>query len=125
VFAACTDPEPLARWFGPSEFTVGSLDFPARVGESYRIEMKPPEGDPFFIAGQFLEVEAPAGLAFTFRYEDPDPDDIENTARLAFRQVGDVTNVRLTQEPFKTEERLALHRDGWGDSFDKLERLFR
>ena len=29
----------------------------------------------------------------------------------------------LTQGLFKTEARRALHRDGWGDSFDKLERL--
>jgi hypothetical protein len=29
----------------------------------------------------------------------------------------------LEQGPFKTEARRALHRDGWTDSFDKLERL--
>jgi hypothetical protein len=29
----------------------------------------------------------------------------------------------LTQGLFKTEARLKLHRDGWTDSFDKLEAL--
>jgi hypothetical protein len=29
----------------------------------------------------------------------------------------------LTQGPFKNEARRALHRDGWTDSFDKLEQL--
>jgi uncharacterized protein YndB with AHSA1/START domain len=125
VFAAFADPERLARWWGPQGFTIPSLDFPARVGETYRIEMRPPEGDPFYLTGEFLEVEAPARLAFSFRWEDPDPDDVVNTARLSFREAGDSTDTRLTQAPFKTEARLTLHREGWGDSFDKLERLLR
>jgi uncharacterized protein YndB with AHSA1/START domain len=123
VFAAFADPEQLARWWGPKGFTVRGLDFPTRVGETYRIEMQPPEGSSFFLTGEFREVEPPARLAFTFRYEDPDPDDVENTVSLAFREVGDATDARLTQEPFKTAARLALHRDGWGDSFDRLEAL--
>lgn len=123
VFAALTDPEQLASWFGPEGFTMPSLEFPARVGESLRLELKPPDGDTFFIAGEFLEVDAPALLAFTFRYEDPDPDDVENTVRLSFREAGDSTDAHLTQAPFKTEARLGLHREGWGDSFDRLERV--
>jgi uncharacterized protein YndB with AHSA1/START domain len=125
VFAAFTDPERLARWWGPEGFTIPSLDYPARVGEAYRIEMQPPDGPPFFLAGEFLQVEAPARLAFTFRWEDPDPDDIENIATLTSRHSGDSTDVHLHQAPFRTEARLELHREGWGDSFDKLERLFR
>jgi uncharacterized protein YndB with AHSA1/START domain len=37
--------------------------------------------------------------------------------------MGASTTAVLRQGPFKTEERRALHREGWGDSFDKLERL--
>ena len=85
--------------------------------------MQPPEGEPFSLAGEFREVDAPELLVFTFRWEDPDPDDIENTATLLFVDRGDATEVRLTQAPFASEDRFALHRDGWGDSFDKLERL--
>jgi uncharacterized protein YndB with AHSA1/START domain len=125
VFGAFTDSEQLARWWGPRGFGIPSLDFPARVGEPYRIEMQPPEGAPFFLSGEFLEVEAPARLSFSFRWEDPDPDDVENTATLGFRGAGDATEMTLIQEPFRTEARLALHREGWGDSFDKLERLIR
>ena len=35
-----------------------------------------------------------------------------------------VTAVSFTQGPFRTDARRALHRDGWTDSFDKLERVF-
>jgi uncharacterized protein YndB with AHSA1/START domain len=37
VFAAFSDPNELARWWGPAGFSTPSLDLQARVGESYRI----------------------------------------------------------------------------------------
>jgi uncharacterized protein YndB with AHSA1/START domain len=123
VFGAFIDPNELAKWWGPEGFTAPSLEFDARVGESYRIEMQPPEGDPFYLTGEFREVDPPARLAYTFIWEDPDPDDVETVARLSFRGLGESTEIALTQGPFKTEARRALHRDGWRDSFDKLERL--
>ena len=58
---------------GPEGFTTPSLEFGPRVGESYRIEMQPPEGDSFYLTGEFREVDPPARLAFTFIWEDPDP----------------------------------------------------
>jgi uncharacterized protein YndB with AHSA1/START domain len=122
AFAAFRDPGQLAGWWGPQGFTVASLRFEPRVGERYRIEMQPPDGDPFHLTGEFREVEPPARLAFTFSYEDPDPDDVETLVTLSFRDLGESTEVVFAQGPFKTEARRVLHREGWGDSFDKLER---
>jgi uncharacterized protein YndB with AHSA1/START domain len=123
VFAAFSDRGRLVRWWGPEGFTTRSLQFEPRVGERYRIEMQPPEGDPFWLTGEFREVDPPARLAFTFVWEDPDPDDVETLVVLTFRDLGESTKLGLEQGPFKTEARRALHRDGWSDSFDKLERL--
>jgi uncharacterized protein YndB with AHSA1/START domain len=123
VFAAFSDPKELVKWWGPEGFTTPSLTFEARVGESYRIEMQPPEGDPFYLTGEFREVDPPARLAYTFVWEDPDPDDVGTLVELSFRDLGEATEVAFTQGPFKTEARRALHRDGWRDCFNKLERL--
>jgi uncharacterized protein YndB with AHSA1/START domain len=123
VFEAFTDADVLSQWWGPEGFTIPNLDFDPRAGEKYRIEMQPPEGDAFHLIGEFREVEPPARLAFTFIWAEPDPDDVETLAALEFRDLGDSTGIALTQGAFKTQGRLALHRDGWGDSFDKLERL--
>lgn len=123
VFEAFTDPNELARWWGPEDFSVPSLDFDPRPGQSYRIEMRPPEGDVFYLTGEFRVVDPPSRLAYTFRWEDPDPDDVETLVDLSFRDLGESTQVVLTQGPFKTEARRALHRDGWTDSFNKLEAL--
>ena len=123
VFGAFTDPDELAKWWGPRGFSVPSLEFEPRVGETYRIEMKPPEGQRFHLTGEFREVDPPARLTFTFVWDPPDPDDVETLVALSFRDLGDSTEVALTQGPFKTEDRCALHRDGWTDSLDKLQRV--
>jgi uncharacterized protein YndB with AHSA1/START domain len=123
VFAAFTDPNELKKWFGPQGFTVPSAQVDPHVGGAYRLEMRPPEGDAFYLGGQFREIDPPARLVFTFAYEDPDPDDVENVVELSFRSRGAETEVAFTQGPFRTEARRRLHEDGWRDSFDKLERL--
>ena len=123
VFAAFSDPDKLAKWWGPEDLTVPSLEFDPRVGASYRLEMQPPGGDPFYLTGEFREVDPPVRLAFTFVYEDPDPDDVDTLVELSFRDLGESTEVVFTQGPFRTAARRALHRDGWTDSFDKLEQF--
>jgi uncharacterized protein YndB with AHSA1/START domain len=124
VFAAFSDPTELVKWWGPQGFTVPSLQFKARVGATYRIKMQPPEGDPFYLTGEFREVDPPARLAYTFVWEEPDPDDVETLVDLSFRELGRSTAVSFKQAPFRTDARRALHHDGWTDGFEKLERLF-
>jgi uncharacterized protein YndB with AHSA1/START domain len=123
VFRAFSAPDELAKWWGPEGFTARSLEFNPRVGDSYRIEMQPPEGDAFYLTGEFREVDPPAHLAYTFVWEPPDPDDVETLLELTFRDLGESTEVVLNQGPFKTEARRELHRNGWADSFDKLEQF--
>jgi uncharacterized protein YndB with AHSA1/START domain len=122
VFRAFTAPDELAQWWGPEGFTIPSVEIDPQLGGRYRIEMRPPEGDAFFLSGEFREVDPPRRLAYTFAWEDPDPDDTETLVDLSFRDLGDSTEVTLNQDPFRTEARLELHRDGWTDTLDKLER---
>jgi uncharacterized protein YndB with AHSA1/START domain len=123
VFERFTDPSELARWWGPEGFSTPSMNYEPRVGESYRIEMQPPEGDAFHLAGEFRAVDPATRLAFSFNWEPPDPDDVETVVELSFSDRGESTEVVLSQGPFKTEARHALHRDGWTDSFNRLEAL--
>jgi uncharacterized protein YndB with AHSA1/START domain len=54
-------------------------------------------------------------------WQPPDTDDVETLVELSFRDLGDSTEVAFTQGDFKTESRRQLHRDGWADTFDRLE----
>jgi uncharacterized protein YndB with AHSA1/START domain len=85
--------------------------------------MQPPDGDLFHLAGEYLDVDPPARLAFTFRYEEPDPDDRETTVTLSFADLGDSTEIALDQRTFATEARRALHEQGWSDSLQRLEEV--
>jgi uncharacterized protein YndB with AHSA1/START domain len=123
VWGCFTDPGRLASWWGPRGFSIPSLDFEPAPGRGYRIQMQPPEGDAFFLAGEFRVVDPEARLAFTFNWEPANPDDVETVADLAFRGQDDATEVRLEQGSFRTEERRELHRGGWTESFDKLQEL--
>ena len=121
VFAAFTHPDRLRHWWGPVGFTVPDVTLDARAGAAYRIEMQPPEGDPFHLTGEIREVDPPARLAYTFTWEPPDPDDVETLVELSFAERGDATEAGLTQGVFKTEARRELHERGWTDTFDRLE----
>jgi uncharacterized protein YndB with AHSA1/START domain len=123
VFKACTDPDELAKWWGPRGFTAPNVEIDLRVGGRYRIAMQPPDGELFYLSGEFLEVDAPVRLAYTFRWEDPDPDDQETVVTLSFADLGDSTELVFTQKSFATEARRALHEDGWSDSLERLQEL--
>ena len=123
VFRALTGPEELATWWGPRGFTTPEIELELRVGGRYRFTMQPPDGDRFHLAGEFLEVAPPRRLAYTFRWEEPVPDDRETVVTLTLDDAGDGTELSVRQGEFATEERLALHRGGWSDSLDKLSAL--
>ena len=122
-YRALSDPRELAKWWGPRGFTAPSVEFDPRVGASYRIAMQPPDGNLFYLSGEFREVDPPARLAYTFRWDPPDPDDRQTVVALSLQDRGERTEVLLTQGGFATAERLALHEEGWIDSFGRLEQV--
>jgi uncharacterized protein YndB with AHSA1/START domain len=123
VFAALTGPADLARWWGPAMFTTPELELDLRVGGRYRFTMQPPVGDRFHVSGEFLAIDPPSRLAYTFRWDEPTPDDRETVVTVTLHDAGAVTDLTVRQGDFATEERLALHRSGWTDSLDKLSAL--
>ena len=123
VFRALSEPATLAKWWGPAGFTTPEIELDLEVGGGYRFGMQPPDGELFHLAGEFLELDPPRRLAYTFRWEEPDPDDRETIVTLSLDDVGAATRLSLRQGEFATEARLELHRDGWTDSLVKLREL--
>jgi uncharacterized protein YndB with AHSA1/START domain len=124
IFGLFTQPTELARWWGPHGFTTPEIHLDVRVGGSLRLTMQPPDGEPFHLSGEFLEIESPSRLTFTFRWDEPVPDDRETVVALTLDSRGARTTVlTLAQGEFATEERLELHRSGWADSFEKLDAI--
>ena len=123
VFRMNVEPDLFAQWFGPKGFAATSVDFDVRVGGGYRITMQPPDAEAFLLLGEFREIEPGTRLAYTFRYEPPDPDDRDTVVVLSFGDLRDATAVTVEQGTFATEGRRALHERGWTESLDRLEEL--
>lgn len=123
IFQALTDPAELAKWWGPSGFTTPEIEIDPKIGGSYRLGMQPPDGELFHLAGEFLEIDPPTRLAYSFRWEEPDPDDRETVVRVTLDAVADRTRLSLWHGVFATEARLALHKSGWTDSLKELSEL--
>jgi uncharacterized protein YndB with AHSA1/START domain len=120
VFAACVEPEKLAEWWGPAGFTTRTVHLDVRDGGRYRITMEPPEGEVFHLRGAYSEVDPPRRLAYTFEWEEPDPDDQETLVTLSFFDNPEGTKLVLDQGPFATEARYALHEVGWTETLERL-----
>ncbi|KRE50572.1 activator of HSP90 ATPase [Arthrobacter sp. Soil736] len=123
VFNLLTEPADLVKWWGPHGFTTPEAELNLVVGGGYRFSRKPPDGEEFHLAGEFLEIEPPSRLAYTFRWEEPTPDDRETVVTLTLEALDNGTEVTLAQGTFATAERLELHRSGWTEGFEKLRLL--
>jgi uncharacterized protein YndB with AHSA1/START domain len=123
VFRRMTDPAELVEWWGPDGFATPEAVVDLAVGGSYRLTMQPPHGSSFHLAGVFLEIDRPNRLSYTFRWEEPLPDDRETVVVLVLHPVDGGTEVALSQRGFATHERLLLHRDGWTQALGKLRTL--
>lgn len=73
VFEAFTKPEHLKRWMGPRTLTMVSCVSDLRVGGSWRMVHRAPDGQEFGLHGEFREIVRPERIVRTFVFE-PLPD---------------------------------------------------
>jgi uncharacterized protein YndB with AHSA1/START domain len=122
TFDAWTTVEVLRRWWpaGPGWDTpVAELD--ARVGGRLRLVMRDPDGVEFGGEGQYLAIERPHRLAFTWRWDTAALGTHDQLIEVTFTDNGgDSTTVTLTNSGLTAAEE-PLHREGWDASFDNLD----
>ena len=126
LFRAWTDPNELRHWWRMEgegwSFAEASIDL--RVGGRYRLGMTSPDGKTHVAVGQYVEVERPARLAFTWDWEEPAARVGETLVTVEFKPAaGDKTEVVLTHERFAEAERMASHERGWGQLLRLLDHL--
>ncbi len=124
VFDAWTDPEQARHWMCPVGATVPDLTLEARVGGRLRLVMRV-DGKDFIHLGEFLEVERPRRLVFTWitmytRYRKSivtvDFEPVDDRTELHDR-----TEIRITHVLLPDEEIADAHRKGWEGLLDHLE----
>jgi uncharacterized protein YndB with AHSA1/START domain len=118
VFKAWTEPERLAKWWGPQGFTLLLLEIDMRPGGTWRACMRGPDGTNYWQHGVCRELVPPERLAYTLVW-DSDPEH-EMLVTVVFAERGAKTEMTFSQRPFKSVETRDSHRDGWSSSFDRL-----
>lgn len=112
MWALWTDQEHAARWMRPSitefEPTIASID--ARPSGTYRFEMITKDGSVRAVSGQFVEVEEPSRLVFTWSWDDSDE---ESLVEVLLSDVGDGTKVSIAHTKLDSQESAEQHKDGW------------
>lgn len=132
VWRAWTDPEHLARWWGPHGFTAPYCAWDARPGRAIRVHMRGPKGSPFDfdmpMGGHFEEVRPPEHLVFVTTAmpdEDGRPQlEVRHTVDFAEEDGGTRITLRavvIRAEPDAANAVAGMER-GWSESLEKLER---
>jgi uncharacterized protein YndB with AHSA1/START domain len=122
VFDLWTEPNFIRQWFGGLDTEVQEVLMDLRPGGKYSIRVQTEEG-PSTISGEFLEVEAPARLVYTWRLDSAQGSLPVTTVEVEFKPRGDQTEVMIKHGPFPQPEAKILHTDGWQACFEGLEQL--
>ncbi len=121
VFKAWTEPNHIARWWGPQGFTTISCQMDVRVGGAYRFGMRSPQGTEYWKRGIYREIVEPERIVFTFAWEDADGDPgHELMTIVTFVEDGAKTRLTLRQATFETNERRDDHVTGWASCLERF-----
>jgi uncharacterized protein YndB with AHSA1/START domain len=69
VYRALTEGEYLRRWWGPRRLEIVECEIDLRIGGSWRIVHRAPDGMEFAFHGEFLELDPPHRRVGTFVWE--------------------------------------------------------
>jgi len=122
VYAAWTDPEKIAHWFGPSKVKAGSVqaEIDLRVGGRYRISFESGDGEYFQVDGVYREVTPNVRIAFSWAWHTTP--ERESQVTVSLQPDGGGTLLTLHHEQFFDEAARDGHERGWSDILGKLER---
>ncbi|TGL23982.1 hypothetical protein EHQ46_02300 [Leptospira yanagawae] len=141
VWEVWTNPLHLEKWWGPKGFTNPTVEFDFKVGGSYRIVMRSPEGIDYPVLGKFLEITPYESFVMSDLVEEHPEEWVKEVQKMAgvtgdrsilnsklrvlFVEQKDFTQVILITEFMNNQIRDGFAKsgmkEGWSQSFEKLE----
>jgi uncharacterized protein YndB with AHSA1/START domain len=95
VWKALSEPEHVARWWGPHGHRNRVLAFDWRVGGKWRIESTMPDGEVIVFFGEYREIVKPEKVTQTFSF-DQLPEGAHSVDTVMLEDHGDKTIYRAT-----------------------------
>lgn len=119
VFAAWTEPDRVVRWLCPYGLRLSVEQMEVRPGGRYRWRMQGDSGENNLISGEYLVVEPPRTLEFTWtvrllRSGADHADEVDDSrVRVTLAAAGSGTRLRLTHSHLPSASAVQGHRRGW------------
>lgn len=136
VWKAWTVPERVKQWWGPRGFTCPVCQMDLRLGGRYLNCLRSPGGHDYWSAGAYLEIVPMERLEYIDSFSDPGGNvvpasrygimgdlPLEMRVRATFEDREGATVMRVEHIGLPEGEQTEAARQGWGQSFDKLEEL--
>jgi uncharacterized protein YndB with AHSA1/START domain len=123
VWAAWTEPEKIARWFGPAQTNDGSVraELDVRVGGRLRASFTTADGEYHEVGGVYREVVPNQRLVFSWAWHSTP--ERESLVTVTLKPDGAGTLLTLQHEQFFDQAAADGHRYGWTGSLDRLEKV--
>lgn len=122
VFTAWTQADQIMKWWGPADVSCPQCEVDLRVGGRYRIANLLPNGSIIWIIGQFLRVEQPNLLEYSWQSgTDPqfDPDAAQRVT-VRFLPKGTKTEIVVEHSHIPDAQTRSNHNFGWLGCLDGL-----
>lgn len=126
VFAAFSQAEALSAWLSPDPSISMRVDeFNFAPEGRYACTFLPPDGSELLLNGQFLTIDPPNFLSFTWEWLHPDPHaGVQSMVQIWFMSAGDDngdgTKVRLEHIQLAARGMVDRHHGGWIASLEHL-----
>ena len=118
VYAAWTQPEQIAKWFGPDAGPVTRAETDLRVGGRYTIVFHSEDGEEHHVSGVYREVIPNEKLNFTWAWRTMP--ERESLVTILIKPDGEGSLLTLIHEQFFDEAARDRHEYGWNGCLDKL-----
>ncbi|UUX49523.1 SRPBCC domain-containing protein [Nisaea acidiphila] len=127
LFRAWTTPEDLLNWFGGDNM-LETAKVDLRTGGSWHFTFEEKDGTRDVLHGEYLEVEAPSRLVFSWRHHKlteagRGEDTPASEVTLTFEADGEETFMRLVHRHVESEGSRSNIGGGWEASFSKIRAL--
>ena len=121
VWDAWTQPEHIAKWWGPRGMKTNIKKHDFKVGGDWEFVMPMPDGKEFISYGTYSQIEAPELLETSANFI-PMTEGVTLVA--SFSEAGDQTDfvfkvIHPTEEYCKQQEEMGFY-NGWGSVFEGL-----
>jgi uncharacterized protein YndB with AHSA1/START domain len=120
VYAAWTDAEKIAKWFGPDAGAVQHADTDVRTGGRYTVVFHTEDGEEHHVSGVYREVVPNEKLVFTWAWRSTP--ERKSLVTVLIKSDGAGSLLTLIHEQFFDEAARDRHEYGWTGCLNKLER---